>query len=72
MRLSNYNNIWAAGQNGLVAHFNGKSLCEYTILKKPYDNYYSISINKNKIITVGYRYNSGFYSQAIITMGNKL
>ncbi len=71
IRGNGRNDIWAAGQNGLVGHYNGYSIKEYTETKKMDDVYYSSGYKTNTYICVGFRYTSVFDVKAIITIGKK-
>jgi hypothetical protein len=62
------NNIFTAGYEGLLYHFNGISWQTFTELYKRYKTYYSLSVGENIIVAVGRDYINGIQDKAIITL----
>jgi hypothetical protein len=69
IRGTEINNVFIAGDFGLVSHFNGVTWKHYTGNELPnlLGNYYSVNLKNNIMVAVG-QLNSG---QAIVLKGNK-
>jgi hypothetical protein len=56
IRGTNHNNIFIAGQHGLVGHFNGVTYQEITELKDEDEYLFKIDVKNNTAAAVGYNY----------------
>jgi hypothetical protein len=61
------NNIWAGGDRGVVAHYNGKSWRHYPELNNEDISYYGAWATKTRVFLVG---KEGY--QAVITVGTRV
>ena len=70
MRGTDHNNIFVAGQDGLVGHYNGVTYTEFNELKENGKNYFGIAVKDNIAVAVGVKY-GGLSSQAVISIGRR-
>jgi hypothetical protein len=70
MRGTNHNNIFIAGQHGLVGHFNGVTYQEITELKNEDEYLLKIDVKNNTAAAVGYNYQGFTGSTAAIHIIN--
>ncbi len=65
------NDIFMVGGYGLVSHWNGETLRQYTELGSFYGNYYSVSFKGNTVAAVGLMPGSTVDSYAVILVGRR-
>jgi len=65
------NDIFMVGGYGLVSHWNGETLRQYTELGSFYGNYYSVSFKGNTVAAVGLMPGSTVDSYAVILVGTR-
>ncbi|MBS4033409.1 MAG: glucosyl transferase [Ignavibacterium sp.] len=70
MRGTDHNNIFIAGQDGLVGHYNGVTYTEFNELKENAKNYLGVAVKDNIAVAVGVKY-GGLSSQAVISIGRR-
>ncbi|HSL90091.1 MAG TPA: hypothetical protein VK870_12375 [Ignavibacteriaceae bacterium] len=70
MRGTDHNNIFIAGQDGLVGHYNGVTYAEFNELKENAKNYLGVAVKDNIAVAVGVKY-GGLSSQAVISIGRR-
>jgi hypothetical protein len=70
MRGTDHNNIFIAGQDGLVGHYNGVNYTEFNELKENGKNYLGVAVKDNIAVAVGVKY-GGLSSQAVISIGRR-
>lgn len=64
------NNIFVAGQDGMVVHFNGSTWKEYKELYNPGYVYRSISCSENQVVITGNDYSQGV-QRGVVLIGNR-
>lgn len=65
------NDIFMVGGYGLVSHWNGETLRQYTELGSFYGNYYSVSFKGNTVAAAGSMPSSTVDSYAVILVGTR-
>ena len=70
IRGTNHNNIFIAGQHGLVGHYNGITYKEITELKNENEYLFKIDVKNNKAVGIGYNYQGLAGSTAVIHLIN--
>jgi hypothetical protein len=70
IRGSNHNNIFIAGQHGLIGHYNGTIYKEITELKNQDEYLLKIDVKNNSAAAVGYNYQGFAGSTAVIHIIN--
>ena len=63
------NDIFMVGGYGLVSHWNGETLRQYTELGSFYGNYYSVSFKGNTVAAAGEMLGSSIDSYAVVLVG---
>jgi len=71
VRGNDVNDIFTAGYNGMIWHFNGASWKNYTETSINKDRLLSASVKGNIIAAVGYRYLNGIENYGIIHVGKR-
>ena len=64
------NNIFVAGHDGMVVHYNGSTWKEYTAIKNPDYWLYSISCSENQVVILGSDYTEGV-QKGVVLIGNR-
>jgi hypothetical protein len=70
MRGTNHNNIFIAGQDGLIGHYNGVTYTEFSELKESAKNYLAVAVKENIAVAAGIKYGA-LSSQAVISIGRR-
>jgi len=65
------NDIFMVGGYGLVSHWNGQTLKQYTELGSFYGNYYSLSFKGNTVAAAGAFLGNTIYSYAAVLVGQR-
>jgi hypothetical protein len=71
VRGTELNDIFTAGYNGTLWHYNGVNWKMYEDLNKSTDSFSSISSNKNFIVIAGHRYLNGIERYGLIVIGRR-
>lgn len=70
IRGSGENNIFIAGDDGLIAHWNGNTWKSYPEFINSDKNFYSVAVTKNLVIAGGVKF-TDIYRSGIVIMGRK-
>jgi len=71
VRGNDVNDIFTAGYNGLLWHYNGVSWKKYDELFNTTDPFYRISVKGNVVAAVGERYLNGIERYGLIVIGKR-
>ncbi len=71
VRGNDVNDIFTAGYDGLVWHYNGLGWKRYEILADPTNLFFEISTKENIVVFVGEKYLNGIDRYGLITIGKR-
>ncbi len=71
IRGTGEDDIFMVGGYGLVSHWNGRTLRQYTELGSFYGNYYSVDFKGNMAVTVGIMPGPTINTEGVILMGTR-
>jgi len=71
VRGNDVNDIFTAGYDGLVWHYNGLGWKRYEILADPTNLFFKISTKENIVVFVGEKYLNGIDRYGLITIGKR-
>jgi len=71
LRGLDYNDIYVAGEDGKVGHFDGQTYGGYSALKTSNAAYYSLAVKNRTLVAVGEKPLNSYEWQALILLGKR-